>query len=150
VGYTELFADKLNTLSSLRVMEAKEGDSFRAGTVLIAPGGRHLTFRRISDGSVVVHLDLRPSETPHRPSVDVLFESAAEVFGARTLGVVMTGMGSDGLAGSSCIKAEGGRIFTEAEETCVVYGMPSSVVEAGFSDRSVRLDSMANAIMEVV
>jgi len=150
VGYTEMFADKLNMLSSLRVVEAREGDSFRAGTVLIAPGGRHLTFRRISDGSVAVHLDLRPSETPHRPSVDVLFESAAEVFGARTLGIVMTGMGADGLVGSSCIKAEGGRIYTEDEETCVVYGMPSSVVEAGFSDRSVRLDSMVDAIMEVV
>ena len=150
VGYTEIFADKLNTLSRLRVMEAKEGDSFRAGTVLIAPGGRHLTFRRTSDGSVAVHLDLRPSETPHRPSVDVLFESAAEIFGARTLGIVMTGMGSDGLAGASCIKAQGGRIYTEGEETCVVYGMPSSVVEAGFSDRSVRLDSMIDAIMEVV
>jgi two-component system chemotaxis response regulator CheB len=102
------------------------------------------------DGSVVVHLDLRPAETPHRPSVDVLFESAAEIFGARTLGVVMTGMGSDGLAGSSCIKAQGGRIYTESEETCVVYGMPASVVDAGFSDRSVRLDSMVDAIMEVV
>jgi two-component system chemotaxis response regulator CheB len=150
VGYTEMFADKLNTLSKLRVMEAKEGDAFRAGTVLIAPGGRHLTFRRTMDGSVVVHLDLRPAETPHRPSVDVLFESAAEIFGARTLGVVMTGMGSDGLAGSSCIKAQGGRIYTESEETCVVYGMPASVVDAGFSDRSVRLDSMVDAIMEVV
>jgi two-component system chemotaxis response regulator CheB len=62
----------------------------------------------------------------------------------------MTGMGSDGLAGSSCIKAQGGRIYTESEETCVVYGMPASVVDAGFSDRSVRLDSMVDAIMEVV
>ena len=150
VGYTEMFADKLNMLSSLRVVEAREGDSFRAGTVLIAPGGRHLTFRRISDGSVAVHLDLRPSETPHRPSVDVLFESAAEVFGARTLGIVMTGMGSDGLVGASCVKAQGGRIYTEDEETCVVYGMPSSVVDAGFSDRSIRLDSMVDAILEVV
>jgi two-component system, chemotaxis family, protein-glutamate methylesterase/glutaminase len=150
VGYTEMFADKLNTFSNLKVKEAKEGDPFRAGVVLIAPGGWHLTFRRTSDGAVVAHLDLRPYETLHRPSVDVLFESAAEIFGARTLGVVMTGMGSDGLMGASCIKAQSGHVFTEAEETCVVYGMPAAVVEAGFSDRSVPLGRMASAIREVV
>jgi len=150
VGYTEMFADKLDKLSKVKVMEAKEGDLLRPGEVLIAPGGRHLTFRRTADDTVAVHLDLRPFDTPHRPSVDVLFASAAEVFGARTLGIVMTGMGSDGLAGATCIKAQGGQIFTEAEETCVVYGMPASVVEAGFSDRSVPLDLMASAILEVV
>ncbi len=150
VGYTEMFADKLNTLSNLKVMEAKEGDRFHAGVVLIAPGGWHLTFRRNPDKSVVVHLDLRPYETLHRPSIDVLFESAAEIFGARTLGVVMTGMGSDGLMGASCIKAQRGHVFTEAEESCVVYGMPAAVVEAGFSDRSVPMGLMARAIMEVV
>jgi len=149
VGYTEMFAEKLNTLSRLNVVEAKEGDVMRKGVVLIAPGGRHLTFRRNADNSVAVHLDLQPFQTLHRPSVDVLFSSAAEIFGARTLGIVMTGMGSDGLLGSTCIKAHGGRIFTEAEETCIVYGMPSAVVEAGFSDRSVRLDMLAKAMMEV-
>jgi two-component system chemotaxis response regulator CheB len=150
VGYTEMFADKLNTLSRLKVMEAKEGDLMQTGVVLIAPGGRHLTFRRNADESVAVHLDLRPFNTLHRPSVDVLFESAAEIFKARTLGIVMTGMGSDGMLGASCIKAQGGRIFTESEETCIVYGMPSAVVEAGFSDRSIRLDMLANAMMEAV
>jgi len=150
VGYTEMYAEKLNSLSGLHVTEAREGDLFRAGVVLIAPGGRHLTFRRNSEESVVAHLDARPQDTPHRPSVDVLFESAAEIFGARTLGIVMTGMGSDGLVGASCIKAQNGHVYTEAEETCVVYGMPAAVAEAGFSDRSVPLNLMASAIMEVV
>jgi two-component system chemotaxis response regulator CheB len=149
VGYTEMYAAKLNEMSRLRVTEAREGDLIHAGGVLIAPAGRHLTFRRNLDDSVVAHLDTRPFDTLHRPSVDVLFESAAEVFRDRTLGIVMTGMGSDGRRGAACIKKEGGRIFTESEETCVVYGMPATVVEAGLSDRSIPLDRLAEAIIEV-
>jgi two-component system chemotaxis response regulator CheB len=97
---------------------------------------------------VVTHLDLRPLDTPHRPSVDVLFASAAELFGARTIGVVMTGMGTDGREGAARIKSCGGWILTEAESSCVVYGMPRSVVEAGLSDRSVPLDQLAAAVLE--
>lgn len=149
VGYTEMYAAKLDELSRLKVIEAKEGDPLRPGVVMIAPAGRHLTFRRNADRSVVAHLDARPSDTLHRPSVDILFESAAEIFRDRTLGIVMTGMGSDGRRGASCIKQQGGRIYTEAEETCVVYGMPATVVEAGLSDRSIRLDRLAEAILEV-
>jgi two-component system chemotaxis response regulator CheB len=114
---------------------------------LLAPAGRHLTFRRVED-RVVAHLDLRPLDTPHRPAVDVLFQSAAEVFGERSLGVVMTGMGADGREGSAWIKARGGHVITEAEESCVVYGMPRSVVEAGLSDASVPLEAVADAILE--
>ena len=145
-GYTELYAAKLGDVSALKVKEAAEGDEVEPGIVLLAPAGHHLTFRR--DGNrVVCHLDLRPLDTLHRPSVDVLFQSAAEAYGARTLGVVMTGMGSDGREGAAWIKARGGRIFTEAEESCVVYGMPRSVVEAGLSDAAVPLDGMAEAIL---
>jgi two-component system chemotaxis response regulator CheB len=150
VGYTEMYARKLDELSQLEVREAHEGDPLRAGLALLAPAGRHLTFRRRSDGVVVAHLDSKPFDTPHRPAVDVLFQSAAEVYGPRVLGVVMTGMGSDGRAGAAWIKAQGGLVYTESEETCVVYGMPSSVVEAGLSDRSVPLDRMAMAIREAV
>jgi two-component system, chemotaxis family, protein-glutamate methylesterase/glutaminase len=150
VGYTEMYARKLNELSPLEVREAHEGDVLRAGLALLAPAGRHLTFRRRAGGEVVAHLDSRPFELPHRPSVDVLFQSAAEVYRQRALGVVMTGMGSDGKQGAAWIKAQGGLVYTESEETCVVYGMPSSVVEAGLSDRSVPLDRMAQAIREAV
>jgi len=148
VGYTELYARKLDELSSLSVVEASEGLEVRPGTVLIAPAGRHLSMRRVGNGAVTTHLDVRPLDTPHRPSVDVLFQSAADVYAGRVLGVVMTGMGSDGREGSAWIKAKGGRILTEAEESCVVYGMPRSVVEAGLSDQSVELDRMADAILE--
>jgi two-component system, chemotaxis family, protein-glutamate methylesterase/glutaminase len=150
VGYTEMYARKLNEHSPLDFREAREGDVLRAGVALLAPAGRHLTFRRQADGEVIAHLNSRPFEMPHRPSVDVLFQSAAEVYGQRVLGVVMTGMGSDGRAGAAWIKARGGLVYTESEETCVVYGMPSSVVEAGLSDRSVPLDQMAQAIREAV
>ncbi len=147
VGYMEMYAQKLDELTTLTVKQASEGDPVEAGVVYMAPAGRHLTFRR--DGArVTCHLDLRPLDTPHRPSVDVLFQSAAEVFGSRTLGVVMTGMGSDGRDGAAWIKARGGRVITEAEESCVVYGMPRSVVEAGLSDDSVPLERMGEAIVE--
>ncbi len=150
VGYTEMFAAKLNELSRLRVIEAHEGDRMEPGVVLLAQAGRHLTLIRGENGQVIAHLDARPFDTPHRPSVDVLFRSAAEVYRNRLLGVVMTGMGNDGLQGAAWIKAQGGMVFTEAEESCVVYGMPRSVAEAGLSDRAVPLDRMAQAIMEVV
>jgi two-component system, chemotaxis family, protein-glutamate methylesterase/glutaminase len=147
LGYTEMYAKKLDEMSSLRVIEAGEGDVVKAGTVYLAPAGRHLSFRR--DGAdIVTHLDVRPLDTPHRPSVDALFHSAAEIYGARVLGVVMTGMGNDGREGSAWIKARGGCILTEAEESCVVYGMPRSVVEAGLSDESVPLNRMGSTIME--
>jgi two-component system chemotaxis response regulator CheB len=150
VGYTELYAQKLDEISRLCVVEAKEGETVEAGTVLLAPAGRHLTFVRTDDNRVVTHLDARPFDTPHRPSVDVLFQSAAEIFGSRVLGVVMTGMGSDGKQGAAWIKSQGGTIFTEDESTCVVYGMPRSVAEAGLSDRVISLDQMARAIMEAI
>jgi len=150
LGYTEMYARKLDEQSPLAVREAREGDELRAGVALLAPAGRHMTFRRRTDGVVVAHLDSRPFEMPHRPSVDVLFQSAAEIYGRRVLGVVMTGMGADGRTGAAWIKSQGGLVYTESEETCVVYGMPASVVEAGLSDRSVPLGEMARAIREAV
>ena len=147
IGYTEAYAKRLNDLSALTVSEAREGEELRPGVVLVAPAGRHLTFYRNGDGKVMTRLDVRPLDTAHRPSVDVLFQSAADVFGERVLGVVMTGMGADGREGAAWIKARGGNVLTEAEETCVVYGMPRSVVEAGLSDEAVPLDGLVTAIL---
>jgi two-component system chemotaxis response regulator CheB len=148
VGYTEMYARRLDEASALSVSEAADGEEVRAGRVFVAPAGRHLTLTRNGKGRVVTHLDVHPLDTPHRPSADVLFQSAAEVYGGRVLGVVMTGMGADGRDGSAWIKAAGGRILTESEDSCVVYGMPRSVVEAGLSDASVSLERMAGAILE--
>jgi len=112
--------------------------------IIVRPPRLHLE----ADGRVISRLDVRPLDTPHRPSVDVLFQSAAEVFGDRVLGVVMSGMGADGRDGAAWIKARGGTVLTEAEETCVVYGMPRAVVEAGLSDEEVPLDLLTSAILE--
>jgi two-component system, chemotaxis family, protein-glutamate methylesterase/glutaminase len=148
VGYTNLFAEKLNEVCALEVKEASEGDLMKPGTILLAQAGRHLSFRRAAGGYVVSHLSGMPNDTPHRPAVDVLFRSAAEIYGARVLAVVMTGMGNDGTKGAAWVKAQGGTVLTEAQETCVIYGMPRSVEEAGLSDASVPLHLLAAAIME--
>jgi len=150
VGYTEMYARRLDEISALEVVEVGEGEILRPGVVWLAPAGRHLTFVRHQGEEVRAHLDFRPQDTQHRPAVDVLFTSAAEVFGPRVLGVVMTGMGNDGLLGAAHIKAQGGRIVTEAESSCVVYGMPRAIVDASLSDRSVTLDQMADAITELI
>lgn len=147
VGYTALYAEKLNEICALDVKEAAEGDVLRPGLALVAQAGRHLAFRALSDGRVGVHLPVQPMEKLHRPSADVLFQSAAETFGDRTLAVVMTGMGEDGKLGCAWVKAQGGTVLTEDERSCVIYGMPRSVVEAGLSDASVLLDQMAQSII---
>ena len=148
MGYTELYAHKLDEVCDVKVLEARDGLTLEPGTVWIAPAGMQLTLRRDADGQVRAELSAEPRDTPHRPSVDVLFTSAAKVFGARTLGVVMTGMGTDGRDGAAWIKARGGTVLTESASTCVVYGMPRAVMEAGLSDASVPLERMALAIME--
>ncbi|HEY0428136.1 MAG TPA: chemotaxis response regulator protein-glutamate methylesterase [Pyrinomonadaceae bacterium] len=149
IGYTAMYAEKLNAISAIEVREAAQGDEVRAGLVLLAPAGKHLLFKRRPDGKVLCHLSLRPLDTQHRPAVDVLFQSAAETFGRRTLGVIMTGMGADGRTGAAWIKAHNGTVFAESEESCVVYGMPGAIVEAGLSDKIVRLDRIGQALMEV-
>jgi two-component system, chemotaxis family, protein-glutamate methylesterase/glutaminase len=149
VGYTEMYAQRLNQASALEVVEARDGDLLRAGTVFIAPAGRHMTVQRF-ENEYRVHLDLRPFDTQHRPSVDVLFRSLADCYGDRVLGVVMTGMGADGVLGAAHIKGNGGRIYTEAESSCVVYGMPKAVVDAALSDREVPLSGIRDLLLETI
>ena len=146
VGYTAPFAERLAEVSRLPVKEASEAKVVLPGEALLAPAGRHVSFKRFGKRQVRIRLSTQPTDKPHRPSVDVLFQSAAETYGGRVLGVVMTGMGDDGKEGAAWIKAQGGTILTEAEESCVIYGMPRSVVEAGLSDAAIPLRSMAEEI----
>jgi two-component system chemotaxis response regulator CheB len=148
VGYTALFAEKLNEISAIEVREAKEGDCLRPGLVLVAAAGRHLAFAKGADGVIRAVLPMQPLEKLHRPSADVLFLSAADLFGERVLAVVMTGMGHDGMEGAAWVKAKGGKVLTESEKSCVIYGMPRSVVEAGLSDAAIPLSEMAQAITD--
>jgi two-component system chemotaxis response regulator CheB len=144
-GYTAALAQRLDAACEVRVFEATDGAALLPGTVAIAPGGSNL--RIGGEGSALsARVDSAPTKSPFCPSVDALFESAA-VLGPAALGVVMTGMGSDGVDGARAIKAAAGRIFTEAEGSCVVYGMPRAVVEAGLSDAEVRLETMAQRIL---
>jgi two-component system, chemotaxis family, protein-glutamate methylesterase/glutaminase len=149
-GYTGPYAARLNELCPLEVLEASEGLEMLPGRVILAQAGKHLLLQKHSNNVVSVHLSTEPSNALHRPSVDRLFQSAAEVYGSGTLGIVMTGMGSDGTEGAAWIQAQGGKVITESESSCVVYGMPQSVVEAGLSDQSVPLGRMAETIMELI
>lgn len=147
VGYTDLFAQKLNEISQVEVVEARNGMKLEPGKAIVAQAGRQLRLRRQGD-MVVCGLEMGPLEMVHCPSADVLFQSAAECYGSGVLGLVMTGMGDDGKLGAAWIKSQGGKVITEAEQSCVIYGMPRTVVEAGLSDASVPLDKVAQTIME--
>lgn len=149
-GFTGPFAKRLNELSSLEVLEAEEGLEMRPGRAILAKAGYHLKLIRDANGRIISHLDLLPGDSLHRPSVDVLFKSAVETYGSHTLGVILTGMGNDGTHGSAWIKAEGGMVITESETTCIVYGMPRSVEEAGLSDKISPLEELPKAILEII
>jgi two-component system chemotaxis response regulator CheB len=149
-GYTRPMAEKLSDICSLEVQESENGMIMKPGRVILAQAGVNTRLVRMPDGSVVTKLDEKPPDSLYCPSVDELFKSAADVYGGRVLGVVMTGMGNDGTAGAAWIKAQGGFIFAESEKTSVVYGMPRSVVEAGLVDKIVSLDMIPESIMEVL
>jgi two-component system, chemotaxis family, protein-glutamate methylesterase/glutaminase len=145
-GYTSALAHRLNGISGLEVVEAYDGIELRSGVAVIARAGMHLRLQR-QGGGVVGRLEIQPITTAHRPSVDVLFESAAAALGAGVLGVVLTGMGDDGLAGAQAICDAGGKVLTEAESSCVIYGMPRCVRDAGLSNAEAPLSEMASAIL---
>ncbi|HVR71023.1 MAG TPA: chemotaxis response regulator protein-glutamate methylesterase [Vicinamibacteria bacterium] len=148
-GFTRSLAERLDQRSRLRVREAEDGEVLRPGTALVAPAGRHMRVRR-RDGQARICLDDEPRAALHRPSIDVLMSSVAKVYGRRTLGVLLTGMGSDGVEGLRAIRAAGGRTLAESEDSAVIYGMPKAAVEAGVVDQSVTLARMADEIVAAV
>ncbi|TSC20943.1 chemotaxis-specific protein-glutamate methyltransferase CheB [Corallococcus sp. Z5C101001] len=140
-GYTEAVAKRLDSQSALEVVEATDGLELRPGRVVLARAGLHLRVQR--HGALdLARLDRQPLGTPHHPSVDVLFQSAAEGWGRDAVALVLTGMGEDGLQGARAVRAAGGVVLTEAESSCVVYGMPRAVAEAGLSHGSAPLDEL--------
>jgi two-component system chemotaxis response regulator CheB len=145
VGYTGPLAERLNSDCAIEVLEATEGLELRPGRAVLAQAGIHLRLVQTAD-VLTVRLATEPSDSVHRPSVDVLFQSAALCLGKRALGVVLTGMGSDGLKGARAIADAGGQVLTEAEVSCVVYGMPRVVKEAGLSLAEAPLEQMAAEI----
>lgn len=145
--FTAQFAARLDRTCQLTVLEARGGEPLRPGTVHIAPGDYHLRISAAaSSAQPVTHLDQSPPVCFCRPAVDVLFDSVVDHYGAGTLAVVLTGMGHDGRAGAGRIRAAGGRVVVQDEQTSVVWGMPGAIAEAGFADEILPLDAIAGAI----
>jgi two-component system chemotaxis response regulator CheB len=144
-GFTGMFAKRLDETCAIEVKEARSGDLLVPGRVLVCPGNRHMKVKHMPLSDVVI-LTEGEKVNGHRPSVDVLMNSVAFEFGERAIGVLMTGMGEDGAAGMGTIKNCGGLTIAQAEEGCVVYGMPRAAVERGNATRVVALEALANTL----
>jgi two-component system chemotaxis response regulator CheB len=145
-GFTRAFAERLNRFCALTIKEAENGDIVRPGQVLIAPGGMNLELFS-KDSDVIAKVSEPRGHQRYLPSVDSLFSSAATLYGERLLGVVLTGMGNDGSMGVSTIKNYGGRVIAEAEESCVVFGMPKEAIATGGVDQVVPLPMVCREIL---
>ena len=145
--FTAMYAQRLNGLCAMQVREARDGDRLERGLALIAPGGLHMQLRKAS-GQYYVHVVDGPSVNRHKPSVDVLFKSAAEVAGRDALGIIMTGMGDDGARGMKVMHDAGARTIAQNEETCVVFGMPKEAIKLQAVDDILPLEHIARAILQ--
>lgn len=144
-GFTDEFANSLNRLCPLEVKEAKDGDLVKPGRILIAPGNKHLLVEKRSLATIA-RLSDSPQVNGHRPSVDILFESAAKYYGSRVLGVIMTGMGRDGAKEIGSIQKAGGVTIAQDEETSVVFGMPKVAIEYGHIEYIMPLEKIAESL----
>ncbi len=144
--FTKAFAERLDSLCSVEVKEAKNGDSAIPGVALIAPGNYHLTLTR--DGArYIVETNQQPQINHHRPSVEMLFDSVAHYAGSNAIGVIMTGMGADGATGLLRMKDAGAKTIAQDEESCVVFGMPKEAIKLGAVDKVVSLDKIPETIL---
>lgn len=145
-GFTRSFAERLNRLCRIAVKEAEHGERIIPGHAYIAPGDAHLKLGR-SGSNYIVQLDNGPPVNRHRPSVDVLFESAAQAGGKNTVGVILTGMGRDGAAGLLALRQSGAPTIAQDEASCVVFGMPREAIAVGGAAEVLPLDGIAARIM---
>ncbi len=146
--FTKSLAERLNGVCNLKVKEAETGDELKRGTILVAPGGKQMIFS--NDGHVIsTVISEEPQSILYKPSADVMMTSAASVIQDPIIGLIMTGMGKDGLEGLRMIKRRGGYIVAQDEESCVVYGMPKAAVDEGIVDAVVSLDSIAETLVRL-
>ena len=143
--FTRLLAERLSASSGFRGREGEAGALLQPGDLWIAPGGSHMAVEKAADG-VRLRIHDEPPENSCRPAVDVLFRSIAKVYGARSLSVVLTGMGQDGLVGCQFIREAGGTILVQDEATSIVWGMPGAVFQAGLADKMLPLNELADEI----
>lgn len=148
-GFTRSFSNSLNQISRLNVKEAENGDKLYRGRVLIAPGNKHMLLKRVGR-EYFVEIKEGPLVNRHRPSVDVLFRSAARYAGGNAIGVILTGMGNDGARGMKEMHDAGARTIAQDEQSCVVYGMPKEAVKAGGVDDVVPLDKIDQHLVRLL
>jgi len=145
--FTAMYAQRLDGLCAINVREAKDGDRLERGVALIAPGGRHMQLRKAAGQYFVIVAD-GPPVNRHKPSVDVLFKSAAESAGRDILGIILTGMGDDGARGMKRLHDGGARTIAQNEATCVVFGMPKEAIKLNAVDHVLPLEMICNAILQ--
>ena len=148
IGFTAAFAQRLNALSSISVQQAVNAEIIHSGTGYIAPSGVHMRVKRLPDSRVAIFLAPQPDDCLHRPSIDVLMESVASEFRSLAMGVIMTGMGSDGVLGMKAIHQQGGFTVGQDEASCVVAGMPHACAEAGILRKVVPLLQIPQQILQ--
>jgi two-component system, chemotaxis family, protein-glutamate methylesterase/glutaminase len=146
-GFTSPFAQRLNNLCAVAVREAVQREPIEKGVVYIAPAGMHMTVDRQSESRASICLDTRPDNSLHIPSVDIMMKSVAQAFGPSAMGVIMTGMGSDGAEGMKAIHRRGGFTLGQDESTCTVYGMPRASAELGVLNRVATLSQIPSYIL---
>ncbi len=146
--FTGAFANRLDSLCKIKVKEAEDGEIPKRGIAYIAPGGKHM---QLAGRSTAPHIAItkEPESAIYKPNANVLFDSVANFLGSKAVGLIMTGMGNDGASGMKLMKAKGSHIIAQEESTCVVYGMPKAVVDAGLADEIIKLDNIATTINKI-
>lgn len=149
--FTNHFAERLNKYTKLTAHEAKDGDVVEAGKVFIAPGDKHMLVQRSCiTGKVTIRLTDEPRDAICKPSIDLLFHSVANTFGDRCIGVLLSGMGKDGVSGMLAIKRRGGKCIVQDEASCIIFGMPKAAIEAGAVDEVVPIEQMGEYLSSLV
>jgi two-component system chemotaxis response regulator CheB len=148
--FTKVFAENLNAMGAIPIREAQDGDILRPGLGYVAPGDHHILIERQCDGQAMITITTKSLRYPYRPSIDGAMTSAAEQFGKSTIGLVLTGMGNDGMVGSQKIKEQGGMVLVQDEATSLIYGMPRAVAELGLADAVLPDDQLTKAILQAV
>ena len=148
-AFTGPFAKRLDNVCQISVSEAQQGDKLRPGHAYVAPGGKHMQIQ-MRGPLPEIAITTEPTSALYKPSANVLIESVAKTMGRKSLGVILTGMGSDGLEGMKQLKERGGYILAQNENSCVVYGMPKAVVDAGLADQVLDIEQVAEALITAV
>lgn len=146
--FTKQLAERLDKITTLKVKEAEDGEPVKEGVAYIAPGDYHMVIKRENNQKIIL-LHQGPPKNNCRPSVDVLFESLAEVYGSTCLGLILTGMGKDGAEGAQLIKKKGGAVIAQDAQSSIVFGMPRAVIEKGLADEVLSLSEISKRLKEI-